>query len=330
MGKMIFFSPDDIGGGGGEATGGAASSPVAPSQTAPATSTSPQTGAAGSDPGSPVGSDADASILGEHVANGGGSYVRADGTFETDWQNKLPDEFASTRESLSKFKNVNDLIKAYDSANKLVGRKGVILPEANSSPEEVAAYRKAMGVPESPDGYAKETMPDAIPEGIQWSDEIAKSYFEVAHKHNIPPSAMKALIALNLKHREFELQAQNESIMETKQQGMSFLRHRWGVDFDRNLGIAQRAVVLEGGNVNSYGWRDPDTVRVVVGLASRLGEGKLVAPGGSLPMGSADLRARAIDIITNKNNPDHAKYHDGDKETQSRVRRYLEQASGGK
>jgi hypothetical protein len=259
-----------------------------------------------------------------------GAYVRTDGTFEDGWTGRLPEDLASSRESLGKFKTVTDLVRAYDSANKLVGRKGVILPTQESSTEEVSAFRKAMGVPETAEGYAQAVKPTEIPEGIQWSDEIAKSYYDVAHRHNISSEGMKELIALNMKQREFEIQAQNESIIETKNRGLAHLRSTWGADFDRNLGIAQRAAALGGADPNSYGWRDPEVVKLVVRLANMMGEDKLVGPGTSLPAGSADLRARAQDIMRNPGNPLHQRYRDGDRDVQEQVRAMLRQASGGK
>ena len=327
--KMRFFSPDN-GGGAGIPDSAPSGAPATSSPSIATTTGSPETTTGGVVESS-LESSPEASMIGSQSDAGNGvSYVRTDGTFETDWQNRLPDDLAPARDSLGRFKNVSELAKAFYTTKQLVGRKGVILPTPESTPEEIAAYRKEMGVPENADGYLKETMPESLPEGIQWNNEIAKSYYEIAHKHNVSTAAMKDLIALNLKQREFEQQAQNETIMEQKQQGMSLLRHRWGADFDRNLGLAQRAVVTKGGNPNSYGWRDPDTVRVVVALASEVGEGKLVAPGGSLPMGSADMKSRALDIMTNKGNPEYQRYHDGDREVQAKVRRYLEQASGGK
>ena len=328
-----FLNPDDGAGTGGGSSSGAAtpSSSPAASPTAPASPSSPAAG--GQEPTGGLESSAEASIIGGTQSNGPSappSFVRADGSFETDWTTKLPEDLAPARDSLGRFKTVTDLARAYDGANKLIGRKGVILPTQESTPEEVTAYRKTMGVPETPEGYAKEVRPAELPEGVQWSDEIARSYFDLAHRHNIPAAAMKDLIALNMKQREFELQAQVDTIMETKQQGLSHLRHVWGANFDRNLGVAQRAAALAGVDANSYGFRDPEVVKGFVRLAGMMGEDKLVGAGTSLPAGAADLKARALDIVSNKANPLYERYHSGDKEVETMVRSYFERATGGK
>jgi hypothetical protein len=272
--------------------------------------------------------DGTPSIIADESKGNGITYVQPDGSFAPDWTTKLPEDLGPARDSLGRFKSVVDLARAYDGANKLIGRKGVILPNEKSSPEEVAAFHKTMGVPETPDGYMEVVRPTELPEGVAWSDDIAKSYFELAHRHHVPASAMKDLIGLHLKQRQFEQEAAQHQIIENKQRGLKQLRQIWGVDFDRNLGIAQRAAALTGVDANSYGWRDPEVVKGFVRLASMMGDDKLVTPGASLPAGGADLKSRAIDIMRNPANPDHQKYRDGDQDVQQRVRRYLEQAGG--
>lgn len=309
--KSWFLSPDAGAGDGGGAPAASPSTPATPS--AP--------------PSPDVAPDANQSLVSDGAR---ASYVGPDGAFAEGWTGKLPEDLAGARDSLGKFKTVTDLVRAYDSANKLVGRKGVLLPTPESSSEEISAFRKTMGVPESADGYAAAVKPETFPEGIQWSDEIAKSYYEVAHRHNIPAAAMKDLIALNMKQREFEIQAQAESVMETKHRGLSHLRAIWGSDFDRNLGLAQRAAALGGANPDSYGWRDPEVVKLVVRMANMMGEDKFVGAGGALPVGAADLRSRAQDIIRNPSNPLHQRYREGDADVQAQVRNMLKQASNGK
>jgi uncharacterized protein YdbL (DUF1318 family) len=308
---MKFLAPDS-GAGPGGVTGPGPGGESAATPAVPSTS------------GNGLETSHEASLVGQAPAT---SWIDSSGTFAEGWTQKLPEEFAGTRESLSKFKTFPDLVRAYDSANKLVGRKGVIMPTPESSSEEVSAFRKALGVPETADGYAAATKPPELPEGVQWNDEIAKSYFEVAHRHNVSTEAMKELIGLNMKQREFELQAHRESIEETKHKGLAHLRSQWGSDFDRNIAVAQRAAALGGVDTNSYGWRDPEVVKLVVRMANMMGEDKFVGAGTSLPAGTADIRQRAMDIMRNPANPLHQRYRDGDVDVQAQVRQMLKQST---
>jgi hypothetical protein len=305
----IILAPDDGSGGGSGSPSGVAQ-PGAPAP------------ALGADGGLEV--NHEQSLVGQAPPT---TFIQPDGTFSDGWTNQLPDEFAGARDSLNKFKTFPDLVRAYDSANRLVGRKGVLIPTPESSTEEVTAFRKALGVPETIEGYAKETRPAELPDGIQWNDDIAKSYFEVAHRHNVSTEAMKELIALNVKQREFEQQAQIESVNETKHRGLAHLRATWGADFERNIAVAQRAAALGGVDPNSYGWRDPEVVKLVVRMAGMMGEDKFVGAGTALPAGTADLRIRAMDIMRNPANPLHQRYRDGDADVQAQVRNMLKQST---
>lgn len=312
--------------GGGEGAAGSAQT-AAPTPATPPSA--PAAVGSQSDATGGLAPDSEASIIGGGQTNGGAppaGFVQADGSFTPDWTTRLPEEMGEARQGFAKYKTVGDLVKGLHNANQVIGRKGVILPTEKSTPEEVATYRKAMGVPESPDGYAESVKPEAS-ETAQWNDEIAKSYFEVAHKHNIPPAALKELAHLNLKQREFEAEAAINQVMENKQQGLMHLRQTWGANFDRNLGIAQRAAQATGVNANSYGWRDPEVVKGFVRLASMMGEDKIVTPGTSLPAGTADLRARAKDIQSNPQNPEYKKYWDGDPDVQAKVRAWHKASS---
>ncbi len=124
------------------------------------------------------------------------SYVNPDGTFAEGWANNLPEDSAAYKDTLSKYKSVPDMAKALANANALIGKK-LGVPNEKSSPEEVAAFRRSLGVPDTIDEY--KFAPDALPEGMTWDDNNVKNYAEIAHKHNIPPSAMKALVTEHAK-----------------------------------------------------------------------------------------------------------------------------------
>lgn len=256
--------------------------------------------------------------------------VNPDGTFVQDWTQKLPDEYADSRTSLAKYRNVNELIKAYQHANSLVGRKGLIPPTEQSSPEQVAEYRKQMGVPETPQAYAETVKPKVeLPEGVNWDDGIANQYFELAHKNNIPASVMQQLIQLNLKQREFEVKAYTNQIGEKKQEGLALLRRDWGANFERNVEVARRAAAHYGIEPDDPGFASPKMVRAWVRAMNDMGEDKFVS-GGKMPSGSADFASKAKDIQTNKDNPYYKRYWDGDADIQNMVHELHRKANQGR
>ena len=69
-----------------------------------------------------------------------------------DWRASLPDDIKAEA-SLASIKDVPSLAKSYVNAQKMIGAKRFTVPGEKSTPEEWGEFRKAIGVPESVDGY---------------------------------------------------------------------------------------------------------------------------------------------------------------------------------
>ena len=116
----------------------------------------------------------------------------------------------------------------------------IIPPGKDAKPEEVAEYRKKIGVPEKPEGYVYDD-----PEGyvLTEADKAVRAHFAgIFHQHNIPAEAAKALATA---HREV-MAKQAEAILaadkEHAEKAEAALRKEWpGADYDKNKAFAQRA-----------------------------------------------------------------------------------------
>ena len=257
------------------------------------------------------------------------SYVNPDGSFVQDWTQKLPEDFADSRTSLARYKNVQDLARAYRHAEKMVSQKGIhpITPE--SSPEQVAEYRRALGVPDKPEAYAEAVKPNVeVPEGVVWDDGIAGEYFKLAHQENIKPESMQKLIQLNLKQREFELKAYNQQTQHKRDEGLHVLRRTWGANFDQNLKLAQNVARFHNVDPDNEGF-NTEIVRMIVAMAKEQTEDKYVS-GTSMPHGTGDFASQARDIQTNKDNQYYKRYWDGDPDIQTMVRNLHRKAASGR
>ena len=247
-------------------------------------------------------------------------YVKDDGSFSEGWIDKLPDEVADYKSSIKNFKSVPDLVKALGNANALIGKK-LGVPSEKSSPEEVAAFRRSLGVPDTIEEY--KFAPDALPEGMTWDDNNVKNYAEIAHKHNIPPSAMKALVTEHAKMEHFKLQGMQAQIEKQHVEAVNTLKKEWGGEFDKNIGLAKQAAKIAGVNANSQGFADPEVVRGFVRLSQMMSEDKV----GRSMSGSEFMtgQARAKDIMSNPDNSWHKRYMEGDREAATLVTGLLKQ-----
>jgi len=247
-------------------------------------------------------------------------WVNPDGTFGDKWLDALPDDAKDYKDTLAKYKSVPDMAKALANANALIGKK-LGVPNEKSSPEEVAAFRRAMGVPETLEEY--KFAPDSLPEGMTWSDDMAKPYAEIAHKHGIPPAAMKELVAQHAKTEMFKLEAIQATYEKQRTEAVQSLQKEWGNDFGKNIGLAKQAAKLAGVDANSHGFSDPEVVRGFVRMAHMMSEDKVGrSMGGTEFMTGA---ARAKDIMSNPENAWHKRYMEGDKEAAALVTSLLKQ-----
>jgi hypothetical protein len=134
-----------------------------------------------------------------------------------------PDAFA---------KAFKELRTAYDS--KKPAKDDVELPE-NPTEEQLAAYRKAKGVPERPEDYEFE-----VEEGRELNDGEYTIFMDFAkhmHERNIPASMVKEVSSWFLDYQEIADQKAAEMAYQARQQTEETLRAEWGPDYKANVNM---------------------------------------------------------------------------------------------
>jgi hypothetical protein len=221
-------------------------------------------------------------------------WAGADGSFSEGWLDRLPPELADAKPTLGKYKSVAELGKAHHSLQQVLGKHGnMIAPLTDkSTPEEVAAYRKTMGVPDSPDGY--KLKPENLPEGFEWSSAIEKQYAEIAHKNNIPAAAMRELANAQIAIDQQRMEAAIGMAKENLNKAVQGLREEWKGDFDKNLELSKRVAQTFNLDPSSPGLTDPNVVKTLMAVGRRLSEDALVKGEVSPVAGSGKARVEAI------------------------------------
>lgn len=245
-------------------------------------------------------------------------YVGEDGNFSDGWLDRLPGELDPAKQTLAKYRGLPELAKSHFELQQLLGKKSsaVNIPGEKSTPEEVAAFRKAVGVPETADGY--NLKPEKLPDGVTWDDATGKAYAEIAHKHHIPAAAMKELAALQLSQEAMRAEEVGKMLGAELERGKQELQTAWGANFDKNISLAARVAQSVGLDPHTDGLRDPKVVQALVRFAGMMSEDKLVTGDFAPSLQAGKIRATAI--MTDKTNPLYAKYQDGDAETVQLVR----------
>lgn len=164
---------------------------------------------------------------------------------EGDWRSVLPPDLQQEK-TLEKFKGVDGLAKSYveleKDASRLRNAKGVIVPGENAKPEDIDAFHKAIGRPDTPEDYGF-TKPDNLPEGVVWDDERMAAYAKVFHANGIPKAAAHAIVQAHTESVIQEAAADEKAQKEFLEASTVAIKKEWGKDFEANL--AQSEAIIE-------------------------------------------------------------------------------------
>ena len=236
-----------------------------------------------------------------------------------DWRAGLTGEYAplATDPSLATFKGKDwaevgpVLAKSYVETKKLVGAKTTLkIPDEHSTPEEVGAYRKAIGVPDTVEGY-RITRPEAALTG--WDEAAEQNFLGKMHELGIPAQGVQAILNWYGAYVSEQQRGWHREAEAASQE----LRREWGPDFAANVGVANRAIQQYGGDAlvdlfaqNGMG-RHPLVVKTFATIGKDLMEAGAIPATGIAHMTPEEAQERAkslqADLLKVPTNSDRAK-----------------------
>lgn len=223
------------------------------------------------------------------------SWAKEDGTLSEGWLDKLTPELRGNP-SLRVIGSVPDLAKSYVETKGLMGKR-LEAPGEGATPEQITAWRKTVGAPEKPEGYygeAKTLRPEAIPENL-WDTAGEKKFLEIAHKHHLPPAAVKEILGYYGESIAQNLQASQADESAVLQGETSKLRQAWGGDFEANLNVASRVAQTVGLDPKTHPiFTNADVVQAFARMGKLMSEDKLVRGDNVSISGSINERIRDI------------------------------------
>jgi hypothetical protein len=161
---------------------------------------------------------------------------------EIDWRATIQDE--NLRKSTEKYTSLDALVQSH---NQLGGelKNRVKVPGADAKPEDIAKFRKAIGVPDKEDGYTVEV------EGVEFDaadTELIDMLKPVAFKHNIPAGAFKDFIVEFKEMSDTIREELKDEITTARAEAEVALKKEWGGDYEKNQALAPRAAKAHGGD----------------------------------------------------------------------------------
>jgi hypothetical protein len=155
-----------------------------------------------------------------------------------DWRTRMAAGDEKELARLKRFASEENYHKSYRALEKKLSERPAAptLPEG-ATPEQIAEYRKTIGVPEAPDGYGL-----AFDAALQPSDAdkaMLQGVLEQAHAAHVPPAHAKALFDAYqtqlIRAREEQAIAVEREFGKTKQE----LRQEYGPDYLRNVKVLE-------------------------------------------------------------------------------------------
>ena len=167
----------------------------------------------------------------------------------TDWnalRSLAADGDEKFAKELERYPDIKAFAKSWKEQKAAIskGLPKAALPE-NATPEQLGEWRKANGIPESPDKYDIK-LPDGLVIGEQDKPLVGK-VLERLHAKNAPPEIVNEALSAYYELQEEQSVAMSAAIKEARSKTEEELRTDWGPEFKSNVNAAKSLVVATFG-----------------------------------------------------------------------------------
>ena len=219
-------------------------------------------------------------------------------TKEVNFKDLIPENFREEK-SLENFNNMEDFVKSYLHAQKMVGADKIPVPNKHSTDEDWNEVFKRLGAPSDPNDYKYDFKDQEMDQGQ------VQEFNKTAHKLGLLPKQAEGLIKFynemngNIAANQEEAAAQAQLNVETE------LRKEFGPQFNKRLDQAKRLAVNSLGQdflENTYlkdGSRLGDNLTVIKAfssLADKLSEDPIIQGDGTSYMTAKDIEKEITEL----------------------------------
>lgn len=157
--------------------------------------------------------------------------------FSDSWRQHIAGEDKEALKTLERFADPGAMFKSYSELRAKLSKgelkANVPFPD-KGTPEEQAAWRKEMGVPDKPEAYDT-TLANGVVIGEE-DKPLVGEFLKFAHANHTPPEAVKKTLEWFLgDYREGVEQKAAEAKAERKRAAEDTLRKDWGADYRPNI-----------------------------------------------------------------------------------------------
>ena len=242
---------------------------------------------------------------------------------EVNFKDLISDEYRDEK-SLQNFNSVDDLVKSYLSAQRMIGANKIAIPNKMATEEDWKEVFSKLGAPNNPEDYKYSFKEDEI------NPEQLKAFNETAHRLGLLPQQAERLIKF---YNEMN-QTNQETAMKTAEQKQiqveSELKKEFGAEFEKRLAVETFGVDMLNNTLLQDGTRLGDNIEVIKAmsmLADKLSEDEIIKGDGVGYMTASELQ-KEIDELTEDGSPYWNKSHPNHQKTVDQVFKLREQLNG--
>ena len=241
----------------------------------------------------------------------------------------IPEKYKDEK-ALANFTSMDDFVKSYLSAQRLVGANKVAIPNKMATDEDWEEVYSKLGRPAKPEDYKYSFGEEEI------DQNALQNFNETAHRIGLLPKQAERIIKF---YNEMNTQAEvdNQKLFEEKQTvAMTDLKKEFGPTYTKRLDQAKKLATETLGNemlnntVLKDGTRLGDSVEVIKAfsmLADKLSEDEIIKGEGTGYQTASDIE-KEISELTEDGSPYWNKTHPNHAKTVDRVFKLREQLNG--
>ena len=248
---------------------------------------------------------------------------------ETNFKDLIPEGFKEEK-ALDNFNNMEDFVKSYLHAQKLVGADKIPVPNKHSTDEDWHEVFKRLGAPETPEDY-KYNLKD-----VELDQNQVQEFNKEAHKLGLLPRQAESLIKFYNEMNSNNAASQEEAAAQAQLVTETELKKEFGPQFNKRLDQAKKLAVNSLGSEfleNTYlkdGSRLGDNIKVIKAfseLADKLSEDEIIKGDGSEYMTAKDIE-KEINELTQEGSAYWSKTHPNHNKAVQEVLKLREMLNG--
>ena len=243
-----------------------------------------------------------------------------------DWRSSLSDEIKNDA-TLSNIKDLDSAAKTLIHQQKMLGSR---IPMPKTDEERSELYTK-LGRPEEASGYKTE-----IPQSHQtyFKEDQINEFRNVAHQIGLNQEQVSALLNFQMKSIDADLSSEPSRLAVGKQETENTLKQEWGMEYDKNMRSAKRALDVYGDDeikdlMNGEAGNHPAVIRLFSRLGAEVTEEMAKnTQNNTLSVSPLDAKAEIDSIYANANHAYHKPYDKEHKNAVEHMRQLHEKVFG--